>query len=218
MSSADYLDEWYEFDPLKATKSASGIIGTFLGPRSPGSRVRAAPPLHGRDRRRVPRVGLPEGRDRRDQRVDRQRGEVVRRRRSAPTPRSSGCSCATVARLAWRSRTATSSPRRSSCPASTRGARSSISSSRRSCPTTLSRSIANYRFRGSSGKVNLALDALPNFSFLKATVAIGRRSWRTHCAARSRSVRASTTSSARTTMRSTASSRATRTWTSSSRP
>src|SRR3954471_17432865 len=37
MSSADYLDEWYEFDALKATKSASGIIGTFLGPRSPGS-------------------------------------------------------------------------------------------------------------------------------------------------------------------------------------
>ncbi|MGZ4147244.1 MAG: phytoene desaturase family protein, partial [Actinomycetota bacterium] len=37
MSSADYLDEWYELDALKATKSASGIIGTFLGPRSPGS-------------------------------------------------------------------------------------------------------------------------------------------------------------------------------------
>jgi phytoene dehydrogenase-like protein len=37
MSSADYLDEWFSFDPLKATKSASGIIGTFLGPRSPGS-------------------------------------------------------------------------------------------------------------------------------------------------------------------------------------
>jgi phytoene dehydrogenase-like protein len=37
MGSADYLDEWFEFDPLKATKSASGIIGTFLGPRSPGT-------------------------------------------------------------------------------------------------------------------------------------------------------------------------------------
>jgi len=37
MSSADYLDEWFEFDGLKATKSASGIIGTFLGPRSPGT-------------------------------------------------------------------------------------------------------------------------------------------------------------------------------------
>lgn len=37
MSSADFLDEWFETDPLKATMSASGIIGTFLGPRSPGT-------------------------------------------------------------------------------------------------------------------------------------------------------------------------------------
>jgi len=37
MSAADFLDEWFETDVLKATKSASGIIGTFLGPRSPGS-------------------------------------------------------------------------------------------------------------------------------------------------------------------------------------
>ena len=37
MSAADYLDEWFESDALKATKSASGIIGTLLGPRSPGT-------------------------------------------------------------------------------------------------------------------------------------------------------------------------------------
>ena len=37
MSSADIQDEWFEFDPLKATMSSSGIIGTFMGPRSPGS-------------------------------------------------------------------------------------------------------------------------------------------------------------------------------------
>ncbi|UCC49738.1 MAG: NAD(P)/FAD-dependent oxidoreductase [Gemmatimonadota bacterium] len=37
MSSADFLDEWFEYEPLKATMSASGIIGTFLGPRSPGT-------------------------------------------------------------------------------------------------------------------------------------------------------------------------------------
>lgn len=37
MSAADYLDEWFESEPLKATMSASGIIGTFLGPRSPGT-------------------------------------------------------------------------------------------------------------------------------------------------------------------------------------
>ncbi|HEX9597569.1 MAG TPA: NAD(P)/FAD-dependent oxidoreductase, partial [Anaerolineales bacterium] len=37
MSSADFLEEWFETDPLIATLSSSGIIGTFLGPRSPGS-------------------------------------------------------------------------------------------------------------------------------------------------------------------------------------
>ena len=37
MSSADFLEEWFETDPLIATLSASGIIGTFLGPRSPGT-------------------------------------------------------------------------------------------------------------------------------------------------------------------------------------
>jgi phytoene dehydrogenase-like protein len=37
MSSADFLDEWFETEALKATMSASGIIGTFMGPRSPGT-------------------------------------------------------------------------------------------------------------------------------------------------------------------------------------
>ena len=37
MSAADFVDEWFETDVLKATLSASGIIGTFLGPRSPGT-------------------------------------------------------------------------------------------------------------------------------------------------------------------------------------
>src|SRR5437867_3553445 len=37
MSSADFLDQWFETDVLKATMSASGIIGTFLGIRSPGT-------------------------------------------------------------------------------------------------------------------------------------------------------------------------------------
>jgi phytoene dehydrogenase-like protein len=37
MSSAEYLDQWFDAEVLKATKSASGIIGTMLGPRSPGT-------------------------------------------------------------------------------------------------------------------------------------------------------------------------------------
>jgi phytoene dehydrogenase-like protein len=36
-ASGDLLDEWFETDVLKGTKAASGIIGTFLGPRSPGT-------------------------------------------------------------------------------------------------------------------------------------------------------------------------------------
>ena len=36
-SAADFLDQWFETDSLKATMSASVIIGTFQGPRSPGT-------------------------------------------------------------------------------------------------------------------------------------------------------------------------------------
>jgi phytoene dehydrogenase-like protein len=37
MSSAEFVERWFESEPLKGTLSASGIIGTCLGPRSPGS-------------------------------------------------------------------------------------------------------------------------------------------------------------------------------------
>jgi phytoene dehydrogenase-like protein len=37
MSSVDYLDLWFESPVLKAPMSVSGIIGTFLGVRSPGT-------------------------------------------------------------------------------------------------------------------------------------------------------------------------------------
>jgi phytoene dehydrogenase-like protein len=36
-SAADFVEEWFETDVLKATLSASGIIGTSLGVRSPGT-------------------------------------------------------------------------------------------------------------------------------------------------------------------------------------
>jgi phytoene dehydrogenase-like protein len=37
MSAADFLDLWFESEHLKTPMSASGIIGTFLGVRSPGT-------------------------------------------------------------------------------------------------------------------------------------------------------------------------------------
>ena len=37
MSATEFLERWFTIDPLIATMSASGIIGTFLGVRSPGT-------------------------------------------------------------------------------------------------------------------------------------------------------------------------------------
>lgn len=37
MSATDFLDMWFESDVVKAPMSVSGIIGTFLGVRSPGT-------------------------------------------------------------------------------------------------------------------------------------------------------------------------------------
>lgn len=37
MSAADFLDMWFESEVLKAPMSVSGIIGTYLGVRSPGT-------------------------------------------------------------------------------------------------------------------------------------------------------------------------------------
>ncbi len=37
MSAAEFLGQWFETDPLKATMAASGIIGTYQGVQSPGT-------------------------------------------------------------------------------------------------------------------------------------------------------------------------------------
>ena len=79
MSAADFLDQWFETDPLKATMSASRDHRHLPGDPQPRHRLRPPPPLHGRDRRRVPRLGDPEGRHRRRQHVDRPRGRVAGR-------------------------------------------------------------------------------------------------------------------------------------------
>ena len=37
MSAYDFLSEWFETDVLIASLAQVGIIGTFLGPKSPGT-------------------------------------------------------------------------------------------------------------------------------------------------------------------------------------
>jgi len=67
MSAADFLDQWFETDVLKATMSASGIIGTFLGIPLARHRLRSPPSLYGRNRRRLSLLGLQPRRHRRNQ-------------------------------------------------------------------------------------------------------------------------------------------------------
>ncbi len=57
MSAVDFLDQWFESDVLKATMSASRHHRHVPRRALARHRLRAAAPLHGRDRRRLPLVG-----------------------------------------------------------------------------------------------------------------------------------------------------------------
>ena len=80
MSAADFLDQWFETDPLKATMSASGHHRHVPGRALARHRLRAPAPLHGRDRRRLPGLGHPPRRHRRRQPGDRLGRAGARRR------------------------------------------------------------------------------------------------------------------------------------------
>jgi phytoene dehydrogenase-like protein len=168
MSSADYLDEWYEFDPLKATKSASGIIGTFLGPRSPGSAYVLLHHYMGEIDGAFRAWGFQKG------------GTGAISESIASAARSFGAEIRTdaaVARVLVRDGRTTGVALANGDELTAPVVVSGLDPRRtfidliepKELPDELVSSIANYRFRGSSGKVNLALDALPNFSFLKDT-------------------------------------------------
>jgi len=168
MSSADYLDEWYEFDPLKATKSASGIIGTFLGPRSPGSAYVLLHHYMGEIDGAFRAWGFQKG------------GTGAISDSIARAAQSFGAEVRTdaaVARVLVRDGRATGVALANGDELSAPPVVSGLDPRRtfidlvasKPLPEDLVPRIANFRFRGSSGKVNLALDALPNFSFLKDT-------------------------------------------------
>jgi phytoene dehydrogenase-like protein len=168
MSSADYLDEWYEFDPLKATKSASGIIGTFLGPRSPGSAYVLLHHYMGEIDGAFRAWGFQKG------------GTGAISESIASAAKSFGAEVRTnagVAQVIVRDGRTTGVALANGDEISAPIVVSGLDPRRtfvdlvepKELPDDLVSSIANYRFRGSSGKVNLALDALPDFTFLKDT-------------------------------------------------
>ena len=211
MSAADFLDQWFETDVLKATMAASGIIGTFLGIRSPGTAYVLLHHYMGEIDGAFRSWGLARGGTGAISNAIAAAARAGRRRDSDGDSRSrrswsrENTADGRRARKRRRDRRRTSS-RRASIPR--------LTFLRLLDPSTLPdefvADVRRYKFRGSSGKVNLALDALPDFTM---SARAGTRTF----AAPSRSRRAWNTWSAPTTMRSTAASPAGPTSTSSSR-
>jgi phytoene dehydrogenase-like protein len=163
MSSADYLDEWFEFDALKATKSASGIIGTFLGPRSPGSAYVLLHHYMGEIDGAFRAWGFQKG------------GTGAISNAIADAAKSFGAEIRTdspVAQVIVRDGRATGVALENGDEIAASDVVSGLDPHRtltqlidaRELPTGLRDSLRRYRYRGSSGKVNLALDGLPAFT------------------------------------------------------
>ena len=147
-------------DPLKATKSASGIIGTFLGPRSPGTAYVLLHHYMGEIDGAFRAGAFAEERHRRRERGDRLCGRAlgveIRTKATGQAGRSSGTGRAAgvVARDGEELR-ATVPDRR---PIAKRSFLRSCSDCRhRRTATSITRD-PRFRVRGSSGKVNLALN------------------------------------------------------------
>jgi phytoene dehydrogenase-like protein len=165
MSSADYLDEWFEFEPLKATKSASGIIGTFLGPRSPGSAYVLLHHYMGEIDGAFRAWGFQKG------------GTGAISEAIASAARSFGAEIRTgaaVERVLTRAGQATgvalASGEEIAADLVVSGLDPRLTFTRlldpKQLPDDLVEGVRRYKFRGSSGKVNLALSGLPNFTCL----------------------------------------------------
>jgi phytoene dehydrogenase-like protein len=165
MSSADFLDQWFETDVLKATMSASGIIGTFLGIRSPGTAYVLLHHYMGEIDGAFRSWGFSRG------------GTGAISNAIADAAREAGVEIRTKAPVG---KILVKNGR-------TRGVAlqdgeelfaNVVSSSvdphltfekflePDDLPADFLEGVRRYKFRGSSGKVNLALDALPNFKCL----------------------------------------------------
>lgn len=167
MSSADYLDEWFEFDTLKATKSASGIIGTFLGPRSPGSAYVLLHHYMGEIDGAFRAWGFQKGGTGgiSEAIASSARGFGAEIRTGADVERvlirggrAEGVVLADGEELTADIVVSSLDPRRTFLDLVERAA----------LPADLVSAIERYRFRGSSGKVNLALAGLPDFTCIPA--------------------------------------------------
>jgi phytoene dehydrogenase-like protein len=165
MSSADFVSQWFESEPLRATLSASGIIGTFLSPRMPGSAYVLLHHYMGEVDGEYRAWALPVG------------GTGAISGAIAAAAREAGAELRTsapVARITTRDGKATGvvleSGEEISAPRviSSADVRVTLGSLLESGTLTAEdeAAVRAYQFRGSSGKVNFALSDLPTFSCL----------------------------------------------------
>jgi phytoene dehydrogenase-like protein len=151
MSAVDFLDQWFETDVLKATMSASGIIGTFLGVRSPGTAYVLLHHYMGEIDGAFRAISLAIADAAREAGVEiRTRSSIARirieggRARGVVLENGDEIDAAIVS--------SSVDPRLTFL----------TMVGEKELPGDFVEDIRRYKFRGSSGKVNLALDALPD--------------------------------------------------------
>jgi len=165
MSAADFLDQWFETDVLKATMSASGIIGTFLGIRSPGTAYVLLHHYMGEIDGAFRSWGFSRG------------GTGAISNAIASAAHELGAEIRTkapVAKILTKNGRTRGVVLQSGDEISADVVSSSVDPhltfekflEPSELPSDFLESVRHYKFRGSSGKVNLALDALPNFKCL----------------------------------------------------
>src|SRR5687768_13524193 len=163
MSAVDFLDQWFETDVLKATMSASGIIGTFLGVRSPGTAYVLLHHYMGEIDGAFRSWGLSRG------------GTGAVSDAIAAAAREFGAEIRTeaaVARILTKNGRAIGVVLDNGDELLANVVVSSVDPNltflkfmdERELPGDFADAVRRYKYRGSSGKVNLALDALPNFT------------------------------------------------------
>ncbi|MEP6643743.1 MAG: NAD(P)/FAD-dependent oxidoreductase [Acidobacteriaceae bacterium] len=162
MSAIDFLDQWFETDVLKATMSASGIIGTFLGVRSPGTAYVLLHHYMGEIDGAFRSWGFARGGTGAISNAiadaAREAGVEIRTKSGiqkiiVKDGQAKGVVLANGDEIQGNIISSSIDPRQTFVHF--------IDSS--NLPADFLEDINRYKFRGSSGKVNLALDALPNF-------------------------------------------------------
>jgi phytoene dehydrogenase-like protein len=163
MSAVDFLDQWFETDVLKATMSASGIIGTFLGVRSPGTAYVLLHHYMGEIDGAFRSWGFSRG------------GTGAISNAIAAAAREAGVEIrteTTVARIRTKGGAATGVTLSNGDEFDADLVLSSVDPKLtflkfvepKDLPGDFVDQVRRFKFRGSSGKVNFALDALPDFT------------------------------------------------------